>query len=182
MDLDPPSTQVPIEQHVEDAVDLESQFQSPQEEIAHFNDTIVETDQGDLYFYYWRLQGISKILRKNDLYISSPPFSLLGTLIRLKATVYRYNFAILGHKILLQFYPNFVGEQIGLLMKPQSSSFLKKHKFYILGQTDQQSEIASRVLYGLKNDDKMFKIEAQMLDSFIWRDSLLIKLEIHVDS
>ncbi|XP_019769446.1 uncharacterized protein LOC109543944 [Dendroctonus ponderosae] len=159
------TTQLPIEPHLEDdAVEMNSQLQSPQEEIANFNDTIVETDQGDLYFYYWKLQGISKILRKTDLYISSPPFSLLG------------------HTIFLQFYPNYVGEQIGLLMKPQSSSFLKKHKFYVLGQINQHSQIASRLLYGMKNDEKMFKVEAQMLDSFIWRDSLLIKIEIQVNS
>lgn len=48
------------------------------EEIATFNDTVVESSEGDLYFYYWRILEISNVLKRKDIYISSSPFSVLG--------------------------------------------------------------------------------------------------------
>lgn len=74
-------------------------------------------------------------------------------------------------------------EYIGILLKPDSNSFLKKHKIIFLGQKSSQNQISSRILYGIKNEDKIFKIESAMIDNdFISSDSLLIKIKIYLNS
>ncbi|XP_076260091.1 uncharacterized protein LOC143196313 [Rhynchophorus ferrugineus] len=48
------------------------------EDIAIYNDTVVETSEGDLYYYYWKIVDANKLLNKKDIYITSPPFTVLG--------------------------------------------------------------------------------------------------------
>lgn len=134
-------------------------------EILSYNDTIVESSEGDLYFYYWRIVDVDKVLKKRNIYVSSASFS------------------VLGHSLHLQLYPNYLDEHIGILLNPDSHSFLKKHKIMFLGRSNTQNIISSKTLYGIKNEDKIFKIESQMLDSnFISDNSLLVKLKIYLNS
>ncbi|XP_050296223.1 uncharacterized protein LOC126736063 [Anthonomus grandis grandis] len=146
------------------AVATEYPDYSDSEEVSVYNDTIVQSSEGELYFYYWKINGISKVLMKRNLYISSETFS------------------VLGHMLHLQFYPNYQEEFIGILLKPESNSFLKKHKISFLGQKNTKNEISSKKLYGLKNEDKIFKIAPQMLTpDFISNDSLLIRVKIYLE-
>lgn len=49
-----------------------------QNEIALFNDTIVDSSEGSLYFYYWKILDIIQVLSKKNSYVSSPTFALMG--------------------------------------------------------------------------------------------------------
>ncbi|XP_030755740.1 uncharacterized protein LOC115882057 [Sitophilus oryzae] len=115
------------------------------EEMSMYNDTIVESTEGDLYFYYWKITEINKLLKKTDIYVSSP------------------NFSVLGHIVKINFYPNYLNTYIGIVLKPESNSFLKKHKIIFLGQTYTENQISSNILYSMGNDN-IFTIEHAMLD------------------
>ncbi|XP_066145113.1 uncharacterized protein [Euwallacea fornicatus] len=134
-------------------------------EIATFNDTVVESSEGALYFYYWRITDVAKLLTKRDSYISSSKF------------------VVLGHTLKIQLYPNYLSECVGILLQPDSNSFLKKHKLYILGQKYEGSIISSSILYGIKKEEKIFKILPAMLDdNFLFNNSLILKVKIYLNS
>lgn len=47
-------------------------------EVLKFNDTIRETNEGSIYYYYWKIMNIHNLLTKFDLYVLSPDFGILG--------------------------------------------------------------------------------------------------------
>lgn len=56
----------------------DNDWDSEQNEIALFNDTIVDSSEGPLYFYYWKILDVIQVLRKKNSYVSSPTFELMG--------------------------------------------------------------------------------------------------------
>ncbi|XP_060526800.1 uncharacterized protein LOC132702278 isoform X2 [Cylas formicarius] len=171
-----PSTEPPIDYHEyeEDLPNnteygyfkqLNGEKPAISEEIAVYNDTIINAREGDVYFYYWRIEEISNTMAKKNLYISSPQFS------------------VLGHTLHLHFYPNYSGGQIGIVCKPDSNSFMKKYKIWFLGHNQVDSEISSKILYTYGKRDNIFLIDPQILDeNFIVKNNVLIKLTIYLNS
>lgn len=51
------------------------------EEILMYNDTIIDSSEGNKYFYYWKIQNVHELLVKSNMYRSSPDFHILGLLI-----------------------------------------------------------------------------------------------------
>lgn len=49
-----------------------------EEEIIQFNNTVVESNIGNIYFYYWKIQNVKEVLKKSGMYISSSEFFVLG--------------------------------------------------------------------------------------------------------
>lgn len=64
----------------------EDNWDSEQNEIALFNDTIVDSSEGSLYFYYWKILDIIHVLSRKNSYMSSPTFELMGIKITLIIT------------------------------------------------------------------------------------------------
>lgn len=63
------------------------------EEILMYNDTIIDSSEGNTYFYYWKIQNIHELLVKSNMYRSSPDFYVLGLLIFLRnQKIYFFNF------------------------------------------------------------------------------------------
>lgn len=48
------------------------------EEIEKFNDTVSKTSTGDIYTYYWKIEQLTSILAKWNMYIVSPYMLVLG--------------------------------------------------------------------------------------------------------
>ena len=48
-----------------------------QSEVQKLNETIVDTDMGKAFVYYWRIENV-KNLMKQDSYLSSPDIAFLG--------------------------------------------------------------------------------------------------------
>lgn len=142
----------------------EDNWDSEQNEIALFNDTIVDSSEGSLYFYYWKILDITHVLSRKNSYMSSPTFELMG------------------HTLRLNFYPYYANDCVAIMLKPDSNSFLKKHKIILLGQKNPQSSISSNLLYRLMNKEAAFKIQPEMLDdNFIFNNSLIVKVKIYLN-
>ncbi|XP_066245211.1 uncharacterized protein [Euwallacea similis] len=154
-----------VDSKVQSEGKIDQTEQTVKEEIATFNDTVVESSEGALYFYYWRITNVAKLLTKRGSYTSSSKF------------------VVLGHTLKLHLYPNYLNECVGILLQPDSNSFLKKHKLCILGQKHEGSVISSGVLYGIKKEEKVFKILPEMLDdNFLFNNSLILKVKIYLNS
>nr|XP_023021619.1 uncharacterized protein LOC111509976 isoform X2 [Leptinotarsa decemlineata] len=137
------------------------------DEISTFNDTVANSNKGSIYYYYWDIHQIRKLLGKKDMYKSSPEFF------------------VLGHTLHLQFYPNHLEENFfGILLRPSSNGFLKKHKIIILNQLRQNSDISSDILNGIRSDDSTFIISEDSVNGkgFIYNDTMIVKLELFLNS
>ncbi|KAG5874565.1 hypothetical protein JTB14_019567 [Gonioctena quinquepunctata] len=135
-------------------------------EIQNYNDTVIDSNAGNVYYYYWDVHHIRKLLERRDMYKSSP------------------DFFVLGHTLHLQFYPNHLENHFGILLRPSSSGFLKKHKIYILNQFRESSDISSVILNGLRVEDSIFVISEDLIskNGFIKDDVMIIKLELFLNS
>lgn len=88
----------------------------------------------------------------------------------------------LGHTLRVNFYPYYGNDCVAIMLKPDSNSFLKKHKIILLGQKNSQSSISSNLLYRLMNKEAVFKIQPEMLDdNFIFNNSLIVKVKIYLN-
>ncbi|CAG9815289.1 unnamed protein product [Phaedon cochleariae] len=137
------------------------------EEIALYNDTVSESNKGSIYFYYWNVQNVRELLEKEDMYISSPEFN------------------ILGHTLHLQFYPNHLEKQyFGIQLRPSSKGFLKKHRITLLNIFNKNLDLESGILYGLNMEDGVFRTSRDSISKrgFLVSNSLIVKLEIYLNS
>nr|CAH7717192.1 unnamed protein product [Callosobruchus chinensis] len=132
------------------------------DEIFLKNDTL--DPSSNLYFYFWKVDNIRSLLQKSDMYHSSPEFS------------------IMGHILYLQLFPNYPETRfLSLQLGRRNNSFLKKHKMYILNQSDLTKSLESTLLYSLKGRS-MFIIAENVLEEYILDNAIIVKLEIYLNS
>ncbi|XP_050506184.1 uncharacterized protein LOC126884295 [Diabrotica virgifera virgifera] len=137
-----------------------------QQEIDTYNDTVVDSNKGGIYFYYWNVENIDNILSKDGMYISSPEFF------------------VLGHSLHLQLYPKYLDdESFAILLRPSSKSFMKKHKIYVVNQSDKKLDIDSGLMFGFK-EESFFRVSEESITHFGYINLrvLTVKVEIFVNS
>ncbi|XP_072384105.1 uncharacterized protein [Diabrotica undecimpunctata] len=137
-----------------------------QQEIDTYNDTVVDSNKGGIYFYYWNVENVDNILTKAGMYISSPEFF------------------VLGHSLHLQLYPKYLDdESFAILLRPSSKSFMKKHKIYVVNQSGKKLDIDSGLMFGFK-EESFFRVSEESITHFGYINDriLTVKVEIFVNS
>nr|CAI5843945.1 unnamed protein product [Callosobruchus analis] len=131
------------------------------DEIYLKNDTL--DPSSNVYFYFWKIDNIRSLLQKSDMYRSSPEFS------------------IMGHILYIQLFPSYPKAGfLSLQLGRRNNSFLKKHKIYILSQSDRTKLLESSLLYSLKGTS-MFIIAEHLLEEYISNNAIIVKLEIYLE-
>ncbi|KAK4883533.1 hypothetical protein RN001_006852 [Aquatica leii] len=127
-------------------------------EAVKNNRTVVTTELGKSFLYFWKIYDIGDVLKNleeitSDLfYVQGNPFEVI-------------------------FYPRHLGTHyIALELKNANNYYIPKHRFTILNQNYERGDLSSQVL-GLSAS--LFRVASEKLsDDFIVDDSLIIKIVV----
>ncbi|KAK9871138.1 hypothetical protein WA026_011420 [Henosepilachna vigintioctopunctata] len=132
--------------------------------IRELNNTIQNTQNGSVFYYFWKIENFNKLMTRFEIYIKSPTMM------------------VHGHELIMQFHPNQPKQDYMTIKLKTSYSFQKKHKFVILHRRGLQKDIESPLL-GAINNPNVFIIPMKLIHSngCLKNDSIIVTLTIFLE-
>ncbi|XP_044762386.1 uncharacterized protein LOC123319462 [Coccinella septempunctata] len=147
---------------VQRKMDNESVTIVDMKQIKNLNDTIQKRLKKNIYYYFWAVENFNNLMKKTDMYVTSP------------------SFMVLGHDLVIQVFPNQPQKNYLTIKLRTTNSFVKKHKFSILTRTTTGNNINSLVLGTDPKGGEKFSVPLRSIKNFecIKEDNIIIELNI----
>nr|XP_022910125.1 uncharacterized protein LOC111421216 [Onthophagus taurus] len=131
------------------------EIKNRENEVRKFNETIIKTDLGKAFVYYWRILNVSQSF-KNDVYFISPQINFLNANLFIKCSINLFvKFQLL-----------------------ETAQFKNRYRFVLL-HSDEKHDFNSSLFQSKVG--KIFRIERKKLFDFVFNDAILIKLIVYLN-